>query len=78
MDNTLEVNDDQLNMTLDALFGDTSKQLDWQRMACANAARSAFSVITGGPGTGKTYTVELSCCSTAATISTSPWKTTAY
>ena len=25
MDNTLEVNDDQLNMTLDALFGDTSK-----------------------------------------------------
>ncbi|MEC9318611.1 MAG: AAA family ATPase, partial [Pseudomonadota bacterium] len=57
MDNTLEVNDDQLNMTLDALFGDTSKQLDWQRMACANAARSAFSVITGGPGTGKTYTV---------------------
>ena len=57
MDNTLEVNNDQLNMTLDALFGDTSKQLDWQRMACANAARSAFSVITGGPGTGKTYTV---------------------
>ncbi|MDN8070201.1 exodeoxyribonuclease V subunit alpha [Burkholderia vietnamiensis] len=30
---------------------------DWQKLACALAARSAFSVITGGPGTGKTTTV---------------------
>ncbi|MBL0419935.1 exodeoxyribonuclease V subunit alpha [Ramlibacter sp. AW1] len=30
---------------------------DWQRLACATAARHAFSVITGGPGTGKTTTV---------------------
>lgn len=30
---------------------------DWQRVACALAARSAFTVITGGPGTGKTTTV---------------------
>jgi exodeoxyribonuclease V alpha subunit len=29
----------------------------WQRVACVLAARSAFSVITGGPGTGKTTTV---------------------
>jgi exodeoxyribonuclease V alpha subunit len=29
----------------------------WPRVACALAARSAFSVITGGPGTGKTTTV---------------------
>ncbi|WP_026034208.1 exodeoxyribonuclease V subunit alpha [Dyella japonica] len=30
---------------------------DWQRVACAIAARGAFTVITGGPGTGKTTTV---------------------
>ncbi|MEX0732895.1 MAG: exodeoxyribonuclease V subunit alpha [Aquisalimonadaceae bacterium] len=30
---------------------------DWQKVACALAARSAFTVITGGPGTGKTTTV---------------------
>lgn len=29
----------------------------WPRVACALAARGAFSVITGGPGTGKTTTV---------------------
>ncbi|WP_296699262.1 exodeoxyribonuclease V subunit alpha [Thiocapsa sp. UBA6158] len=29
----------------------------WQKLACALAARSAFSIITGGPGTGKTTTV---------------------
>ena len=30
--------------------------LDWQKMACAVALRARLSVITGGPGTGKTYT----------------------
>ena len=30
---------------------------DWQKIACAVAVRSNFSIITGGPGTGKTYTV---------------------
>lgn len=32
-------------------------QVDWQKLACALATRSAFSIITGGPGTGKTTTV---------------------
>lgn len=31
--------------------------IDWQKIACALAARSAVSIITGGPGTGKTTTV---------------------
>ena len=31
--------------------------LDWQKISCALAARSSFTLITGGPGTGKTYTV---------------------
>ncbi|WP_144157280.1 exodeoxyribonuclease V subunit alpha [Paraburkholderia sp. BCC1885] len=34
-----------------------SSGADWQKLACALAARSAFSIITGGPGTGKTTTV---------------------
>lgn len=45
-----------LAATLDALFP-TSATLDWQKAACALAARSPFAVITGGPGTGKTTTV---------------------
>ena len=35
----------------------TPNTVDWQRIACALAARGAFGVITGGPGTGKTTTV---------------------
>jgi exodeoxyribonuclease V alpha subunit len=30
--------------------------IDWQKVACAVALRARLSVITGGPGTGKTYT----------------------
>ncbi len=30
--------------------------VDWQKVACAIALRARLSVITGGPGTGKTYT----------------------
>lgn len=49
---------------LTSLFADNlaNKQnldfgLDWQQLACALAARASFSIITGGPGTGKTTTV---------------------
>lgn len=46
---------------LDQLFVDfkpTQEQpLDWQKIACALAAKTAFGIITGGPGTGKTTTV---------------------
>jgi len=45
-----------LGTELARLFPDTGR-LDWPRVACALAARSAFGVITGGPGTGKTTTV---------------------
>ncbi|WP_299311837.1 exodeoxyribonuclease V subunit alpha, partial [uncultured Halomonas sp.] len=45
-----------LSAALAALFP-ASPQLDWQKAACALAARSPFAVITGGPGTGKTTTV---------------------
>ena len=32
------------------------KEVDWQKIACAVALRASLTVITGGPGTGKTYT----------------------
>ncbi|ACO81247.1 exodeoxyribonuclease V, alpha subunit [Azotobacter vinelandii CA] len=36
---------------------DGERRTDWQKLACALAARGSFSLITGGPGTGKTTTV---------------------
>mgnify|MGYP000211941289 CR=1 FL=1 len=41
---------------LERLFP-TSAETDWQRVAAAVALGSRFSVISGGPGTGKTTTV---------------------
>ncbi|CAM5221394.1 exodeoxyribonuclease V subunit alpha [Alishewanella longhuensis] len=55
-----------LNTWLDELFGadaanvateEAIRAINWQKLACVNTLRSQFSVITGGPGTGKTYTV---------------------
>lgn len=51
--------DSALHAALDALFprrGDEGEP-DWQKIACALALRSRFTVVTGGPGTGKTTTV---------------------
>ncbi|MFV8572254.1 exodeoxyribonuclease V subunit alpha [Marinobacter sp. SBS5] len=45
-----------LSQALNTLFA-PSEDIDYQKLACAVAARSCFSVITGGPGTGKTTTV---------------------
>jgi exodeoxyribonuclease V alpha subunit len=44
---------------LDQLFTHAPREggADWQKIACAMAMRGALAVITGGPGTGKTYTV---------------------
>lgn len=47
-----------LRQALDALFlPGTAAGPDWQKIACALATRSALTLITGGPGTGKTTTV---------------------
>jgi len=54
------INPALLNQLLDPLFpatAATAAEPDWQRLSCAIAASSSFSVITGGPGTGKTTTV---------------------
>ena len=42
---------------LEALFPPQDEATDWQKIACALAASGPFSLITGGPGTGKTTTV---------------------
>ncbi len=53
-----EATPDDLRARLEQLFGAASgEQIDWQKLACALATRSAFSIVTGGPGTGKTTTV---------------------
>lgn len=60
--------DSPLTPWLDALFNPTpssslsasspeTSEPDWQLIACAIATRRHFSIITGGPGTGKTTTV---------------------
>ncbi|VCU69717.1 RecBCD enzyme subunit RecD [Pigmentiphaga humi] len=37
--------------------GPDAPRPDWQKLACALAARGRIAIITGGPGTGKTTTV---------------------
>jgi exodeoxyribonuclease V alpha subunit len=54
-----EVDAREVHGWLDLLFatqrGDAGP--DWQKLACAIALRGSVAIITGGPGTGKTYTV---------------------
>ena len=49
----------QVRRWLDVLFDKPPANggTDWQKVACAIALRGKVAIITGGPGTGKTYTV---------------------
>jgi exodeoxyribonuclease V alpha subunit len=49
----------QARAWLDILFASErrAEDTDWQKLACAVALRGSVAIITGGPGTGKTYTV---------------------
>ena len=49
----------QARKWLDLLFASERRSdgVDWQKIACAVALRGSVAIITGGPGTGKTYTV---------------------
>jgi len=53
------VNIQLLRSGLDRLFNsdDESEDIDWQRVAAAMAVFNKLSIISGGPGTGKTSTV---------------------
>ncbi len=53
-----------LDNLLDRYFPVTATQTDWQREATKIAYQQAFTIITGGPGTGKTTTV----CKTLAVL----------
>lgn len=53
---------DDFSQRLEELFSDPlvvdgQRQTDWQKVACAMAAQGQLTLITGGPGTGKTTTV---------------------
>lgn len=53
----INLDKDKLQLLLDTFFPSLDDQIDWQKVACAVALQSAFCIITGGPGTGKTTTV---------------------
>ncbi|MEO6364275.1 MAG: exodeoxyribonuclease V subunit alpha [Caldimonas sp.] len=54
----LPVDEPTARLWLDRLFPEPApgRGPDWQKIACAVALRGCFSIMTGGPGTGKTYT----------------------
>ncbi len=52
----------RLREGLDRLFPGNEGRIDWQKVASITAATRGFSVITGGPGTGKTTTVARILC----------------
>ena len=54
----VDVEKSLIKSSLKELFPEPElNELDWQQVAVANAMNKGFSVIAGGPGTGKTYTV---------------------
>jgi exodeoxyribonuclease V alpha subunit len=52
---------ENISRVLQQLFPPVANQqaqaIDWQKIAVANAMNKNFTIIAGGPGTGKTYTV---------------------
>src|SRR5471030_1318476 len=59
VDSSLRVDENRLREILNTLFGDAEpdSDIDWQKVAAAVAATRRISIISGGPGTGKTTTV---------------------
>ena len=47
----------QAGQVIEQLFPDAAADIDWQKVAVANALSRQFTIIAGGPGTGKTFTV---------------------
>ncbi|WP_434526971.1 exodeoxyribonuclease V subunit alpha [Photorhabdus asymbiotica] len=54
---TDSIQEEQLRTILGELFTLSDETMDWQKVAAAVAVTSRVSVISGGPGTGKTTTV---------------------
>ena len=53
---TVALDESSARQWLDKFFPAAPGPCNWQKVACALALHGHFSVITGGPGTGKTYT----------------------
>ncbi|MBA8065152.1 exodeoxyribonuclease V subunit alpha [Citrobacter freundii] len=53
----IDVDELRLAQTLETLFPRTEEGVNWQKVAAAVALTRRISVISGGPGTGKTTTV---------------------
>jgi len=51
------INERLLKDGLNRLFAKSSQRPDWQQVAAATSVRKYLSIISGGPGTGKTSTV---------------------
>ena len=47
----------ELSTLLNKYFTQDSKEIDWQKAAAKKTITHSFSIITGGPGTGKTTTI---------------------
>ena len=65
IEETIAIPEDAIKRTVEQLFPQTDNvdahsnavEIDWQKLAVANSVNKKLSVIAGGPGTGKTYTV---------------------
>lgn len=52
------INEKYVSQVLELLFGKSDDvDVNWQKIACTTALLNDFTIITGGPGTGKTTTV---------------------
>jgi exodeoxyribonuclease V alpha subunit len=51
------INESLLHDGLSRLFTDSTQEPDWQQVAAVTSIRNNLSIISGGPGTGKTSTV---------------------
>jgi len=52
-----DLNNNLLKDGLNRLFKTTEDEIDWQKEAAITAISKSFTIISGGPGTGKTHTV---------------------
>lgn len=54
---SIEIDEAILENGLSRLFDISGEETDWQAVAAASAVKNKLSIISGGPGTGKTSTV---------------------
>ncbi len=54
---SLQITDNKISYFVNQYFKQENNETDWQKEAAIKAVSQTFSIITGGPGTGKTTTV---------------------